>query len=267
MIVGLTIAFYMVGSISRHIPYVRTCQWPGIVKPFLLADIGEGITEVQLIQWFVQPGARVEQFDKLCEVQSDKASVEITSPFDGVIKKLHYDQDDVAKTGKPLVDIDIEGDISDSDAKNLGGDSSGGESANSSFDSSDAEESVREQQIEAEGVTQEDVAEPSVTAKSSDTQTASTQRDGQQQWDKRTLATPAVRHLTKELKVDIADIKGTGKDGRVLKEDVHRHANEQKQPQAPQQTKSISTHEDRRVPLSPVQNQMFKTMTKSLNIP
>ncbi|OTA37295.1 hypothetical protein BTJ68_02701 [Hortaea werneckii EXF-2000] len=257
----------MVGSISRHIPYVRTCQWPGIVKPFLLADIGEGITEVQLIQWFVQPGARVEQFDKLCEVQSDKASVEITSPFDGVIKKLHYDQDDVAKTGKPLVDIDIEGDISDSDAKNLGGDSSGGESANSSFDSSDAEESVREQQIEAEGVTQEDVAEPSVTAKSSDTQTASTQRDGQQQWDKRTLATPAVRHLTKELKVDIADIKGTGKDGRVLKEDVHRHANEQKQPQAPQQTKSISTHEDRRVPLSPVQNQMFKTMTKSLNIP
>ncbi|KAI7562951.1 CoA-dependent acyltransferase, partial [Hortaea werneckii] len=231
------------------------------------ADIGEGITEVQLIQWFVQPGARVEQFDKLCEVQSDKASVEITSPFDGVIKKLHYDQDDVAKTGKPLVDIDIEGDISDSDAKNLGGDSSGGESANSSFDSSNAEESVREQQIEAEGVTQEDVAEPSVTAKSSDTQTASTQRDGQQQWDKRTLATPAVRHLTKELKVDIADIKGTGKDGRVLKEDVHRHANEQKQPQAPQSTKSIPSKEDRRVPLSPVQNQMFKTMTKSLNIP
>ncbi|KAI7207133.1 Delta-1-pyrroline-5-carboxylate dehydrogenase, partial [Hortaea werneckii] len=238
-----------------------------IVKPFLLADIGEGITEVQLIQWFVQPGARVEQFDKLCEVQSDKASVEITSPFDGVIKKLHYDQDDVAKTGKPLVDIDIEGDVSDSDAKNLGGGSSGGESANSSFDSSDAEESVREQQVEAEGVTQEDVAEPSVTAKSSDTQSVSSQREGQQQWDKRTLATPAVRHLTKELKVDIADIKGTGKDGRVLKEDVHRHANEQKQPQAQQQTKSIPSQEDRRVPLSPVQNQMFKTMTKSLNIP
>merc|ERR1712070_1042954 len=105
--------------------------------------------------------------------------------------------------------------------------------------SNDAEESVREQEIEAEGVTREDVAEPSVTAKSSDTQSVSSQREGQQQWDKRTLATPAVRHLTKELKVDIADIKGTGKDGRVLKEDVHRHANEQKQPQAPQQTKSI----------------------------
>jgi 2-oxoisovalerate dehydrogenase E2 component (dihydrolipoyl transacylase) len=80
-----------------------------VVKPFLLADIGEGITECQLIQWFVQPGARVEHFDKLCEVQSDKASVEITSPFDGVIKKLYYEPDDMAVTGKPLVDIDMDG--------------------------------------------------------------------------------------------------------------------------------------------------------------
>lgn len=59
-----------------------------------------GITECQIIQWFIQPGARVQQFDKICEVQSDKASVEITSRFDGVITKLHYDTDDMAKVGK-----------------------------------------------------------------------------------------------------------------------------------------------------------------------
>lgn len=68
-------------------------QWQ-VVKPYLLADIGEGehirhisqewlltevsgITECQVIQWFVKPGARVEQFDPICEVQSDKASVEV----------------------------------------------------------------------------------------------------------------------------------------------------------------------------------------------
>jgi hypothetical protein len=39
-----------------------------------------GITECQVIQWFVKPGARVEQFDPICEVQSDKASVEVESP-------------------------------------------------------------------------------------------------------------------------------------------------------------------------------------------
>lgn len=67
-----------------------------ILKPFILADIGEGSTkirelyidlvltfvgikEVQIIQWFVEPEARVEQFDKICEVQSDKAAVEVCS--------------------------------------------------------------------------------------------------------------------------------------------------------------------------------------------
>jgi len=38
-----------------------------------------GIKEVQIIQWFVEPGARVEQFDKICEVQSDKAATDVSS--------------------------------------------------------------------------------------------------------------------------------------------------------------------------------------------
>lgn len=42
---------------------------------------GVGIRECEVIQWFVEPEARVEQFDKLCEVQSDKASVEVRTPF------------------------------------------------------------------------------------------------------------------------------------------------------------------------------------------
>ena len=54
-------------------------------KAFNLADIGEGIAEVEVMQWFVKPGDSVEQFDKLCEVQSDKATVEITSPFVGSV--------------------------------------------------------------------------------------------------------------------------------------------------------------------------------------
>ncbi|PVU86277.1 hypothetical protein BB559_006575 [Furculomyces boomerangus] len=77
----------------------------GII-PYRLADIGEGITECEIIQWYVKPGDSVSQFDKICEVQSDKATVEITSRYDGVIKELLYSENDVAIVGKPLLTIE-----------------------------------------------------------------------------------------------------------------------------------------------------------------
>ncbi|CAG8466468.1 19245_t:CDS:2, partial [Racocetra fulgida] len=51
--------------------------------------------------------SRIE-FEKICEVQSDKASVEITSRYSGTIKELHYEVGEMAKVGKPIVDIETE---------------------------------------------------------------------------------------------------------------------------------------------------------------
>lgn len=57
---------------------------------------------------YVKEGDSVSQFDSICEVQSDKASVTITSRYDGIIRKLHYNVDETAYVGKPLVDIETD---------------------------------------------------------------------------------------------------------------------------------------------------------------
>ncbi|RFU36016.1 hypothetical protein B7463_g339, partial [Scytalidium lignicola] len=225
-----------------------------VIKPFLLADIGEGIRECEIIQWFVEPEARVEEWDKLCEVQSDKASVEITSRFAGVIKRLHYDAGEMAQVGKPLVDIDIQGEIKKEDLEAL----------TEKVEGSETPSSAPSPTSEAIEVRSPETEEPS--------KEVSIQIPGKHA----TLATPAVRHLIKEHNVKITDIQGTGKDGRVLKEDVYQFIKQRDNPPiATSTTSSLATsppdttgpQKETTTQLTPIQLQMFKTMTRSLTIP
>ena len=79
---------------SRQLYWSRTAL---ALKPFVLADIGEGIAEVELMQWFVKQGDNIKAFDRICEVQSDKATVEITSRFDGTVATVHHREGDIVK--------------------------------------------------------------------------------------------------------------------------------------------------------------------------
>lgn len=102
---------------------------------FNLSDIGEGIHEVSVKEWFVEEGQVVSQFDNICEVQSDKASVTITSRYDGRILKLYHSIDDIALVGKPLVDYDVEDEEGDDDgSSSSSSDSDSGSSSSSSDD-------------------------------------------------------------------------------------------------------------------------------------
>ncbi|XP_059710368.1 lipoamide acyltransferase component of branched-chain alpha-keto acid dehydrogenase complex, mitochondrial [Haemorhous mexicanus] len=146
----------------------------GQIVQFKLSDIGEGITEVTVKEWYIKEGDTVSQFDSICEVQSDKASVTITSRYDGIIRKLHYSIDDIAFVGKPLVDIEI-----------------------------DASKGV---------ASEEDVVETPPMSHEEHTH--------QEIKGHKTLATPAVRRLAMENNIKLSEVVGTGKDNRILKEDI-----------------------------------------------
>ncbi|KAK2595243.1 hypothetical protein QQS21_007030 [Conoideocrella luteorostrata] len=239
------------------------------VKPVLLADIGEGIVECEVIQWFVQPGARVEEFSPLCEVQSDKASVEITSRFAGTVKKLYYEAGEMAKVGKAFVDIDIEGDAAaEPEAPAPSQDQKSAPVSTSSAPPSPATEP------------QSSSPPPSPSPSPSSSPPSSEPADNtfpalKSKGKMASLATPAVRHLSKELNVDINDIDGTGRDGRVLKEDIYKFVKRKEEgssantpssfPSLPTGTPGVQT--ETRTPLSQTQQMMFKSMTRSLNIP
>ncbi|KAH7114461.1 2-oxoacid dehydrogenases acyltransferase-domain-containing protein [Dendryphion nanum] len=246
------------------------------VKPYLLADIGEGITECQVIQWFVKPGARVEQFDPICEVQSDKASVEITSRFDGVIKKLYYEPDDMAKVGKPLVDIDIQSEISAADEALINGSSDKEVDMVVTKNTAQEDEGLEVGRHDTKAAA-DDFVSSTITKLLPAESSVEPPKPRKQLSKHASLAVPAVRHVVKDLKLNIEDIEGTGKEGRVTKEDVQKFVEASKHtaketPTAPTSAPApapvpVAQVEDYVKTLTPNQTGMFKQMTKSLSIP
>ncbi|KAI6656928.1 Lipoamide acyltransferase component of branched-chain alpha-keto acid dehydrogenase complex, mitochondrial isoform X2 [Oopsacas minuta] len=198
------------------------------VIPYTLSDIGEGIFEVTIKEWYIQPGDTVKQFQEICEVQSDKAAVTITCRYDGVIKKLYHQQDALCKVGTPLVDIEVADDVE------------GGKVEKQEADSG------------------KDEVTPSVDT--------TTDREV------KVLATPPVRKLAKDLGVNITDVIGTGRDGRVLKEDLHNFVKPLYDSKTPttvswQPRPIVTSSEDKTMKLTPIQTVMIRTMTLSGRIP
>ncbi|MGF6823538.1 2-oxoisovalerate dehydrogenase E2 component (dihydrolipoyl transacylase) [Microbacterium sp. ZKA21] len=77
---------------------------------FRLPDLGEGLTEAEIVQWLVAPGDTVALNQTLAEVETAKAIVELPSPYDGVVTTLHAQAGDTVAVGAPLIAFDIEGD-------------------------------------------------------------------------------------------------------------------------------------------------------------
>ncbi|KAK1945015.1 Lipoamide acyltransferase component of branched-chain alpha-keto acid dehydrogenase complex [Phytophthora citrophthora] len=242
--------------------------------PFKLADIGEGIAEVEVLQWFVKSGDEVKQFQNVCEVQSDKATVEITSRYDGIVTKVHYEVGEMAKVGSTLIDIDVD----DATAATVQG---GGKKKASP--GAPIPRKVPSPVIQEPVAVSTPVPEAPVTPTPVLSRIPIAPRTVES--GEKFLTSPSVRRLAKEHSIDLHDVEGTGPQGRILKGDLLEYirmlAAQPTKPAQPTQTATSTAVEppsvdgtnatylqqDTVVPLTPIQKMMVKSMNAALNIP
>jgi 2-oxoisovalerate dehydrogenase E2 component (dihydrolipoyl transacylase) len=187
-------------------------------RDFLLPDLGEGLEGAEIVRWLVAEGDRVELNQPLVEVNTEKAEVEIPSPYEGVVVKLHGAEGDTVPVGSPLVTIDVDR------AAETPAEEAATQPETMAIRADTPEEAAAEGLREAGqtppkrrpvlvgyGVAED---EPQPTAPNADEAHGAGP----------VPATPPVRRLAKQLGVELEALTGTGPDGRITREDVERAA-------------------------------------------
>ncbi|MGY4542978.1 2-oxoisovalerate dehydrogenase E2 component (dihydrolipoyl transacylase) [Arthrobacter sp. UYNi723] len=203
-----------------------------MIKEFRLPDLGEGLTESEILSWKVAVGDTVTLNQVIAEVETAKAVVELPSPFAGVITALHEEPGTIVEVGKPIVSFEVadDGGASPSGAAPAGAataaagtakrepnlvgygavvESSGRPARRARTFTTPVVEPVRTETPVVEPVETEPVRPEAPVVEPVETDTA-----------ERPRSTPPVRKLAKDLGVELAAVAGTGAGGLITREDV-----------------------------------------------
>lgn len=156
---------------------------------FRLPDIGEGVAEAELTAWHVKPGDRIEEDDPLCDVMTDKATVDMTSPVGGTVTAIHGKVGEMKAVGSVLVELKVEGE-----------------------DSDDAPP------VETEAPAPEPAPEPAPAPPAASKRPAPAPTETPA--PAFALAAPATRRKAAKLGIDLLKVSGSGRHGRVTPEDI-----------------------------------------------
>jgi len=167
---------------------------------FRLPELGEGVHEGELVKWSVKVGETVKYDQPLCEIMTDKATVEIPSAFQGKVGQLHVKEGQVVKVGELMLSFEGTGATA---AATPTAHPNNGSSQNGSVSHISAASAHL----------------ASGASKSPVTNSAGIQA-GDLNIATRVLAAPSTRRMAREMGVDLTHVKGTGPHGRVMKEDV-----------------------------------------------
>ncbi|EGR34705.1 hypothetical protein IMG5_003380 [Ichthyophthirius multifiliis] len=211
-----------------------------------MPDLGENIKEAIVKKLYVKEGDQVNEFQTIADVATDKLFTQIPSSYEGKVHKLYYKEDEsclvnkIKKTNKQIIK---------------------------------REHNLNLSEIQGSGkqgrIMKEDVLNYLKTKENKI-------QNKQKQTEKYILATPPVRALAKELKVDLNLIENpTGKDGRITEQDIRNYLKPQKQPQQQAQqtqqnqetTTTTQTQKKQQIKMSEFMKGMQKSMTESNKIP
>ncbi|WP_082979192.1 dihydrolipoamide acetyltransferase family protein [Arthrobacter sp. B6] len=186
-----------------------------MIREFRLPDLGEGLTESEILSWKVGVGDTVSLNQVIAEVETAKAVVELPSPFAGVIKELHEQPGTVVEVGKPIVTFEVPDDGATAPAADQP----------TVAATTKAVAGKREPNLVGYGAVVESSGHPSRRARNL-TVVEPGERLGRKTPDagtrpaERPRSTPPVRKLAKDLGVDLADVAGTGPGGLISRDDV-----------------------------------------------
>ncbi|MFE9854986.1 dihydrolipoamide acetyltransferase family protein [Streptomyces sp. NPDC005780] len=197
-------------------------------REFKMPDVGEGLTEAEILKWFVQPGDTVTDGQVVCEVETAKAAVELPIPFDGVVHELRFPEGTTVDVGQVIIAVDV----------------APGSGDDAPVDASVAEPAP-EPVVEPEepkgrtpvlvgyGVAESSTKRRARKGTEAAPAAASAAIQGEMNGhgtghaavaEARPLAKPPVRKLAKDLGIDLATVTPTGDGGIITREDVHAAA-------------------------------------------
>ncbi|MYX35870.1 MULTISPECIES: dihydrolipoamide acetyltransferase family protein [unclassified Streptomyces] len=209
-----------------------------------MPDVGEGLTEAEILKWYVKPGDTVTDGQVVCEVETAKAAVELPIPFDGVVHELRFPEGETVDVGTVIIAVDTgEGDAGEAAAE------AAAEPAAAPAPAAEPEQK-RQPVLVGYGVAASSTKRrprrhPAVPAQTPARQAVQGELNGHAPVpaaaasfapaEVRPLAKPPVRKLAKDLGVDLATVAPTGPQGTITREDVQRAVAPAAAPAAPAQ--------------------------------
>lgn len=228
---------------------MTTVAAPQRFREFKMPDVGEGLTEAEILKWYVKPGDTVTDGQVVCEVETAKAAVELPIPFDGVVHELRFPEGETVDVGTVIIAVDTgEGDAGEAAAE------AAAEPAAAPAPAAEPEQK-RQPVLVGYGVAASSTKrrprrQPAVPAQTPARQAVQGELNGHAPAavapvpaaaasfapaEVRPLAKPPVRKLAKDLGVDLATVAPTGPQGTITREDVQRAVAPAAAPAAPAQ--------------------------------